>query len=174
MRVRIRVPCRTPALAFYTFVGNVSVDALNLTSTRGAVSDALLLVLNSSTAEALWFATITNTEDERTSSLHVKVVEDSIDMTCHGGCHQVTSSASAVIVNFQGHHKGGIAKLGTDGTPLWTADTTGATTPYENGLAVSVDFVDVSFYQTTETVTFGDVTYDSWGAECFDSGDVTS
>lgn len=139
-----------------SLVGSAIMDNVILSSASSEYSDALLLVLDMQ-GRALWAATISG--ETPSTSLISKVLDDAIYMTCSGGCREVRTSTSQDSVVFEGMLSGGVAKINTDGVPIWTADL--PLNPWTAGLAITGNAVYVEFYNVGGQ--YGEATFTNWG-----------
>lgn len=140
--------------------GSTLVDGAALSSDSPKYSDAILLVLSALDGQTQWVATISGDKDAISSVLRVQA--GSIYMDCHGGCRQVRTTVSQSVVPFDGLYDGGVAKLSTDGMPVWTADVDLRDTGRHAGIAVTADPVYVQ-YMAWESETYGDATFTDRG-----------
>lgn len=140
--------------------GSTVVDNVAVSSVSADHSDAILLVLNALDGQTQWAATISGDTDAMSSVLRVNA--GSIYVDCYGGCHQVKTTSSQSAVNFDGLYDGGIAKISTDGTPMWTADVDLRDVGRHAGIAVTNDAVYVQ-YMAWGSETYGDATFTDWG-----------
>lgn len=145
-------------------IGTNTVDDLTIVSSSAEYTDALLLVIESTTGRASWAATISG--GKGAWSALTKVKDDTVYMTCNGGCVEVWSTASETMVSFEGIHNGGVTKLGTDGEAKWAADLPLLGNIEAGhvgvGIAVTSDALYLD-YHVAGSLTYGDTTFTSWG-----------
>lgn len=107
-------------------IGTVTVDDVVLSSASAERHDAMLLVLNAD-GTGSWGATIVGSgtraiDEPIPKSTLVKVVGESIYLSCVYDCLEVSTTASDVTVAVPSAAKTSIAKISTTGVPVWIAD----------------------------------------------------
>ena len=110
-------------------------------------TDAVVLAMNLTAGTMVWNATVTGG-----MSAFVDVDSSGVYLTCTGSCLDVKGWP------FGGLYGGGVAKIGLDGTPIWTADVPGAT-----GMVATADSVYVAY--VAADLTFGPASFEAWGGK---------
>lgn len=141
-----------------TMLGTVSRDGVTISSSSAEYTDALLLVLDATDGTVLWATTVSGGMAATGSTVTVR--ENAIYMSCVGGCSEVKTTIAQNVMTFEGVSTGGVAKIRTDGIPLWAVDLG---ISWAAGIVATEESVYIK-YGVGITQKFGDTTFTPWGS----------